>query len=190
MKIYLIAFALFLFGSGSSMIEKAEPTAELPTLASESRIHWLTWEEALKKAEKAPRKIFVDVYTDWCGWCKRMDKATFQQPHIVKYMNEHFYAVKFNAEMKEDIVFKGKTYSFVKNGMRGHHELAAEITRGRLSYPTIVFLNEDLEVIQPIPGFKSPEDFEQIATYFGEDEHLKTPWESYQKNYKPLAKGD
>ena len=187
MKFSLAAIAL-LFISFGFLPNDSEPR-EVPTSATHdtsAKIEWHSWEEALSLSEKEPRKIFVDVYTDWCGWCKRMDKATFQQSHIADYMNEKFYAVKFNAESKEDIVFNGKTYKYVKNGARGYHELAAEIMRGRLSYPTIVFLDENLGVIQPIPGFKDPEQFELIMTYFGENEHMKTPWEVYQKQYKPM----
>lgn len=162
----------------------AQPAPPPPVEA----IKWMTWQEATEKSKTQKKKILVDVYTDWCGWCKRMDAATFQQAHISNYVNAHFYAVKFNAEMKEDIEFNGKTYKFVKNGMRGYHELAAEITRGRLSYPTVVFLDEKLEVIQPVPGYKDALEFEQIITYFAKDEHKKTPWEKYQKEYKPMKK--
>lgn len=161
-----------------------------PVNKATDKIEWLSWEEALAKSAVNKKKIIVDVYTDWCGWCKRMDASTFQEPHIADYVNEHFYAVRFDAEQKEDIVFQGKTYSFVKNGRRGYHELAAEITRGRLSYPTIVFLDEEQRVIQPVPGYKSAEQFEQIITYFGRNEHQKTPWETYQSSYQPLPKED
>lgn len=185
MKFSILSFFLLLFGFGfhSSETENVHSTSLEDV---DAKINWLTWEEALKKNEKEPRKILVDVYTNWCGWCKKMDKATFQKGHIADYVNEKYYAVKFNAEMKDGIDFNGKTYKFVKNGMRGYHELAAEITRGNLSFPTVVFLNENLEVIQPIPGYKAADEFEMIMTYFGENEHTKTPWTVYQKNYRPL----
>lgn len=151
------------------------------------KIAWLTWEEAIEMNEKAPRKIVVDIYTEWCGWCKRMDASTFAQADIANYINENYYAVKFDAEQKEDITFKGKTYSFIANGKRGYHELAAEITGGMLSYPTTVFLDEEMNVIQAIKGYKDAKAFEQIATYFGGNNHKKTPWESYQRSYSPIA---
>lgn len=150
-------------------------------------IRWYTWEEAIEQSKNQKRKIMVDVYTQWCGWCKRMDKTTFTNKTVVSYLNSHYYPIKFDAETKADITFKGKTYRFVKNGMRGYHELAAEITRGRLSYPTIVFLDENFEVIQSIPGYREPLEFEQIITYFGTNSHKKLPWEKYRREYKPIS---
>lgn len=189
-------YILFLLLTGAALtvasFRNAEQKSDLSLRTSDagSHINWLTFEQLLEKSKIQKRKVIIDVYTDWCGWCKRMDKATFEQPEIVNYINEHYYAVKFNAEQKNEIAFKGKTYKFVNNGRRGYHELAAEITRGRLSYPTIVFLNENLEVIQPVPGYKDPLAFEQMITYFGRNEHRKTPWEAYCKSYQPLKKGD
>ena len=69
-----------------------------------SAVNWMSWEDAIaaleadKKAGRKGKKIFVDIYTDWCGWCKKMDKETFQVPKIAAYLNQHFYPVKFNAE--------------------------------------------------------------------------------------------
>jgi len=156
--------------------------------AQQTTIEWLTWEEAIEKSKVEKRKIFVDVYTEWCGWCKRMDKATFQKPQIVRFVNEHFYAVKLDAEQKEAIEFGGKTFNYVQNGQRGYHELAVAITHGQLSFPTIVFIDENLAIIQSIPGFRDPMEFEMIMTYFGWNEYKEQPWSLYQKNYQPLRK--
>jgi thioredoxin-related protein len=154
-----------------------------PSQTGESSINWITWAEAEALSATEKRKIMVDLYTDWCGWCKKMDAATFQQSYISEYVNDHFYAIKFNAEMKEDLVFRGKTYSFVANGRRGYHELAAQITNGRLGYPTVVFLDEEMEVIQALPGYKEPGEFEKIISYFAEDYHKKMSWDKYHQSY-------
>jgi len=150
---------------------------------AQNRIKWMTWEEALAANELEPRKMVVDIYTEWCGWCKKMDKATFQKDHIAKYVNNNYYPIKFDAETREDITYNGKVYKFVSNGKRGYHELALAITQGKLSYPTVTFIDENLNVIQPIGGFQDPQSFEMIMTYFAENHHKNTPWRAYTRNY-------
>ena len=144
-------------------------------------VSWLSWEEAVQMArtEAQPRKMFIDVYTDWCGWCKKMDKDTFQNAEVAAYMRENFYMVKLDAEQKEPIEFGGKTYKFVPSGRRGYHELAAALLQGRLSYPTVVFLDEDLKMLSPVPGYQKPDAFLKIARYFGENIYRDTTWEAY-----------
>lgn len=151
---------------------------------AQEKINWLTMEELEKAHDKEPRKVIIDMYTDWCGWCKRMDKTTFQHPEIAKYVNEHYYAVKFDAEQKDTVHFKGRDYVFVPSGRRGYHELAGILMNGKLSYPTIVYLDEELGIIQPVPGYQDPLSFEQIITYLAEDHHKLQPFEQYKKNYQ------
>ncbi len=151
--------------------------------AKGQQIQWLTWEEAQARNQKEPRKFIVDVYTQWCGWCKKMDKATFEQPEISAYINKNYYPVKFDAETREDINFNDRVFKYIRTGTSGYNELAAEITFGKLSYPTIVFLDENLNVIQPIPGYKDPGSLDKIMKYFAEDYYKTTPWKKYEEMY-------
>ncbi len=83
--------------------------ALLPLLSAQTKkVNWLSWDEALELSKTESKKLFVNVYTEWCGWCKRMDALTFDQPHIAKYLNENFYPIKFDAEQKDDIEFDDK----------------------------------------------------------------------------------
>ena len=145
------------------------------------KVQWMTWEEAVQKAstEASPKKLFIDVYTDWCGWCKKMDKDTFQNAEVAAYMSENFYMVKLDAEQKEPIEFKGKTYNFVATGRRGYHELAAALLQGRMSYPTVIFLDEEIKMLSPVPGYQKPDAFLKIARYFGDNIYRDTSWEAY-----------
>lgn len=151
--------------------------------ASAQEINWLTIEEAEELSKEEPRKLIIDVYTDWCGWCKRMDQTTFSNPVIAEYVNKHFYAVKLDAEQKDSIFFKDHTFKFVAQGRRGYHELAAALLNGKMSYPNIVYMNEQLQVIQAVPGYQDAASFEKIIKFFGEDHFVNTSWEDFQKDF-------
>lgn len=148
---------------------------------SAQEIQWMTFEEAvaMTKNEGNTKKVFIDVYTDWCGWCKKMDKDTFQNPEVAQYMQENFYMVKFNAEGKEPIEFDGRTFEYVPSGRRGYHQLAAALLQNRLSYPTVVFLDENMKMLSPVPGYQKVQPFMQIAKYFGENIYKEQDWKSY-----------
>jgi len=152
-------------------------------LYSQEQINWYTWDEGMTKAQEEQKKFIVDMYTDWCGWCKRMDKVTFQNPEIAAYINEHFIAIKFDAEQKGEINFKGINYEFIDSGRRGYHGLAAQLTDDRLSYPTVIFLDEQQEVIQALRGFIDAETFAPVVTYFANDLFLTTPWATFLRKY-------
>ncbi len=175
----ILAFLGIVSLLGFSFVSPGEPGP------ASVEIDWMTFEEAAERArtDANPKMVFVDVYTDWCGWCKVMDKKTFSHPTIAKYMQEKFYMVKFNGEQKEDLVFRGQTYKFVNSGRRGYHELAAALLQGKMSYPTVVFLNEKMEMISPVPGYHPPEKFYIIASFFGDKSYLNENWNSYQETF-------
>ncbi|MEN0049338.1 MAG: DUF255 domain-containing protein [Bacteroidota bacterium] len=154
-------------------------------LQGQETINWLSVSEIEEKLKQEPRKILVKIYQEDCVWCKRMDEETFNKSFIADYINEHFYAVALDAQSTEEILFNEKTYKFIKNGKRGHHELAAELTKGNLSYPSVVFLDEKLEVLQSVSGYKNHKLFQQIMAYYGKNYHKKVPWSSFRNNMFP-----
>jgi len=163
-------------------------------LVNSGKINWKSIEEVEQLIESQPKKILIDAYTSWCGWCKRMDKNTFQHPEIVKYVNENFYAIKFDAETKETINFRGKDYNFVPGGRKGHNELAKFWLKGRLSYPTISFLNEKLDLINAFPGYLAPDKFDVLLNYINNNEFAQMGYTQYKSTFTskipPLAKNN
>jgi len=149
-------------------------------------VKWISWEEAAKlgQTDVTPKKVFIDIYTDWCGWCKKMDKDTFQDPQVAAYMAKNYYMVKMDGEGKDPIEFQGKTFKFVKSGRSGYHEFAAALMQGNMSYPTTVFLDENLKMLSPVPGYQKPDTFLQIAKYFGENIYKEKDWQEYAKGGK------
>ena len=154
------------------------------TVEDGGAVVWLTFEEAVEKSKTEKRPVFIDVYTDWCGWCKVMDKNTFSEPEVARLLNEKFYAVKFDAEQKEDVAFNGTTFKFVPSGNKGYHQLAAALLNNKLSYPTVVFLAEDFSMIQPLAGYRKADEFHKIAQFIGEGHYKTVKWNQWEKTYK------
>ena len=149
-------------------------------LAQSDKVNWYSLEDAIQATQDNPKKIFVDVYTDWCGWCKRMDKAAFTDPKVIEYLNSNFYPVKFNAEQKTPITYKGKTYEFVKSGRRGYNQLAAKLLNGRLAYPTTLVLDENAESIIISPGFKDNHGIMRELKFAHEEIYKTQSFEEYK----------
>lgn len=166
--------------------------------ADQKKINWITWQEAMSQREKFiadnkqalsegkafPKKIFIDIYTSWCGWCKKMDASTFIDPVVVDYMNNNYYAVKMDGEMKDTIVFNNHTFVNPNPSMnRSAHTLPASLLDFKLSYPTYVMLDENLSRIAIYPGYKSSEDLLGILLFFKTNQHL-----TYNKFYEEQIK--
>lgn len=147
----------------------------------EEAIQWISWEEAIQANAKKPKKIFVDVYTDWCGWCKQMDRTTFADPKVVEVINKNFYAVKFDAEGKNDVIYGDRTFKFVASGSRGVHELAYALLDGRLGYPSYVYLNEAQERITISPGYKAVDPFLKELSFIIGEHYKTTSFDEYMK---------
>lgn len=162
--------------AASSKTTKATPV-------NDKEIEWLSWDDVQVKMKKEPRKVWVDVYTDWCGWCKRMDATTFKNPELIKYMNTKFYAVRFNAEKMDSIRFLGTLYTI--QPQTHTNELAVKWMNGQLSYPTGVFMEENFIGPQPVPGYHPVPEMESILKFLGENVYKTQKYDEFIKTFKP-----
>lgn len=169
----------------------------LPILVAgqSKQVEWLTLNEVEKRMAKEPRKVLVDVYTSWCGPCRMMDQNTFQNPDVVEYINEHYYAVKFNAESPETVEFKGNVYKNEghdpnKRGRNSTHDLARAIApvNGRIAYPTVVYMDENFKILSPVQGYHTPQQIEPILKFIAEGDYQNESFTDFRAGFSPSFK--
>lgn len=163
-----------------------------------AQINWMTMNQALEAQQKEPKKIMIEFYADWCPVCKRMDRETFSTPEIIRYINENYYPVKFNAEGNESVTFQGKNFrnpNFDPNkkptyGGGSQHEFVAYF--GVRGYPTTVFLDEKQQLLTGLVGYFSPRDMEVYLSLFSSDKYreIKTTedWNNYKEKFNHRIK--
>lgn len=195
MKKVLVLLSLIVAGSvvlaqapqkkGTPVSTNTQPATPGPV--SGEQITWVSVSELAALQAKQPKKVFIDVYTSWCGPCKMMMNNTFHNADVIKYVNENFYAVKFNAEGNEVVNFKGYEWTnpgydpAKANSRNSTHDLTMAIApvQTRVAYPTIVYLDEQLNIIAPLQGYFPPEQFKPVLTYFKENKFKEMDLQKY-----------
>lgn len=143
------------------------------------KINWMSFEEMQEAYQKEPRPVLIDLYTTWCGWCKVMDKKTYTHAKLVEYVNQNFYAVKFNAETKASISFLGKDYTY--NKKEKINELAKTLAGYELGFPTTIFLSKLNAQPAVLSGYMKPEEMEAPLKYFGSKANDRQSFVEFEK---------
>jgi len=135
---------------------------------------WTNFSDGVKKSKQIKRKMFLDFYTDWCTYCKRMDNETFKNEKIYNFMNKNFISIKVNAESNNIVEFNGKKIT--------ERELASIF--GITSYPTMFFMNSETEAIGQLPGFVYADHLYDIANYVSSNSYKTLSFEEFKKKFK------
>jgi thioredoxin-related protein len=134
-------------------------------------VQWKSYSEALRDAKTSHRKIVIDVYTTWCGWCKKMDRDVYADSAVARILSTRFELAKLNAESTTTHDIDGVSYD----------EKAIAKGYGVTGYPTTIFLNEAGEAITSIPGYIPKATFLDVLNYIGSESYKSTSWKDYQK---------
>ena len=141
------------------------------TKSAASQAGWRSFDAGMEHAKSSHKKILVDVYTDWCGWCKKMDKEVYADPKVKEYLSKNFVIVKMNAEAEGTVHYKGKNYSPA--------QLAAAF--GVTGYPATLFLKDDSDPITLLPGYMEAPMFLHVLSFIAEDQFQKKQFNEYLK---------
>lgn len=119
--------------------------------------NFVPFEQACSVAKAENKLILIDFYTDWCGWCKRMDRDTYHDPNVQAALTKYFACTKLNAEAKTEHDVDGEHLS----------ERAIAQKFKVTGYPTITFLTPDQKILRVVPGYVGPAEFVDVLNYMG-----------------------
>jgi len=147
------------------------------------KVSWLEWEQGEKEVAESGKKSIVWVYDPGCPTCEEAEQRIFNTPEINQYLNQHFIPIKLSGKRKEPITTKGRTYYF-RSGLNGYHfhDLAQGITQSKetISYPQMVFLNENMDVIAPLDGNIQPDELNLLLHFVAEEQFKKMSIDEYK----------
>ena len=160
----------------------------LSSYFSFAQVHWITINEALEAQKKVPKKIFIAFTDDHCEPCQKMEKIAFDNPVIAKLISDKFYAVKFFADSKEKVSFRGRDFDWSDKATM--HSFAKYMNISTV--PTLVFLDEQAAPITSLMGALSAKDvepyFSMISTQDYKSIKSRQQCDDYQRKFKSKIK--
>ena len=155
-------------------------------------INWMSLDEVREAQKTNQKNVLIDVYTNWCGPCKLMDRNTFSNTDIIRIINENYYAVKFNAEGNDTVTFMDKVFtnpnfdSAKTQKRNSSHQLTQFL--GINAYPSTLFFDSEMNYLTPVKGYLNPKQIEIYLSLFKDntykDVKSQDDFDNFVKNFK------
>ena len=172
MKIRLLLILLVFTGFAYSQTE-----------TETSAVKWLTFKEAQEKNKTLPKPFIIDVYTDWCGWCKHMMRTTYSNPALAQYINTNFYPVKFNAETRDTIEYNGEKFTPSSTLPKAVHNLALKFLGNKQSYPSTIFVGNNYGFNLLTQGYLDEKKISPLLVFMVENVYQTSPYEIFEEQF-------
>ncbi len=175
---------LFLFGLSNAQTAATASSNTAVPIHNNTQIKWMTIEQAEAAQKVKPKKILVSVYATWCRWCRLEDSLTFRNTEIANYINDNFYPVRFNAETREAVNYKGVKYIFNNDQSKWVHGFATYLLNGKMSYPGIAYLDEKGNLISASNGYMDAYYLEAVLNYYGTNAYKGMTYRDFEADFE------
>jgi thioredoxin-related protein len=129
--------------------------------AAFSQLTKYTFADLEQRSAAEVRFTVIYLSAPWCKFCGMMEQTTFKNDMVINILNDDYHFVAFSSENNDPIRFNGRTYEYhpTGNGI-GSHEIITELLSGlEISFPAIIILDKDLNIVFRQTSFIDAEHF-------------------------------
>ncbi len=149
---------------------------------------WLKPINAFADTTKRKHKTIVFITANWCNSCKVMNRTSFTDSLNIHYLTKTFDCISFDAETMDSINFKGQNFINPRTPQQNFHQLCSALNKNNFTVPAVVFLDEQMNYLDAVPGYLPPVLLNEIGHFYGDDIFKNKSWQDYFKETEEKRK--